>query len=822
MIEPSEFQGIVQGLDDSDENVESNEQLDNIRSCVLEYEKKYQIICDEVKSMLSGAIGAIDKWNDVGLGNLCTSMDDQVLRYTSLKEDYVARRKALTTKVRIFSKRYLQEKDEQSNEIDAGELITNCKMIVETFKAEFDQLANLSKFAETAFFSAYKAIRDIPDPLITIRENYNFAIQMHEFILESNKIINMTYEYLTMKSDSLHDSNNNQASANNNSLSAEMNIDEMVRSRLQSDTITLKSQFESELRNREQYIKNLYEQKQLELQQSYDECIAQKDSHIASLMSTLNDYSQRNTNIQQNESILQLEVNKRYILEEKLQVAMKEVSALSSINQQLQVNMDALTARSQQLEYQNSKIQNELNDALVSTQRDTHIYKIKINMLEAELQSRPPIDLSRLAFIIGMDSDNCYNHSVQRKNSWDDDVEVEVEEADYDHPDISSTQNHRRRTWEETEKFIIDQIRNANAQASQCRVENTQLNTQMQSTVHELQTLQKVVTDKTNVIESLERDLVSAHEAIEAGKALIKCLQSQRKDVVLSQDSIHHMDRLTQDHGIRSHMDTSSLAGASFSAEHLDHQSESTYDPRKQPHPHLMNNNDIEACHRNNDINNDISQETSLTINRQEPGDRMLQAVQAQRDRYMRLTREKEKEISALQSALHQSKEEIQQLRNDNMELYKRFRILRASVGSKTITNHPSEYSNKYPHHWRNEKKFDYEKDDIKGNDELMSKYQLEYENQLNPFLLEELDKKVILSKMNILERMLAIVTKFMFQDQWSRHALLLYLFIVHMLAVGYTMKLMNPELDNESSSVKTAWNNAFFESAEEHPDLIS
>jgi hypothetical protein len=81
-----------------------------------------------------------------------------------------------------------------------------------------------------------------------------------------------------------------------------------------------------------------------------------------------------------------------------------------------------------------------------------------------------------------------------------------------------------------------------------------------------------------------------------------------------------------------------------------------------------------------------------------------------------------------------------------------------------------------------------------------LSQYSELYEEQIDPFKFEEIDRKNIISKMNILERGLAVTSRFFMQDRWARHALLVYLFIVHVFAIGYVLKVLNPELIGELS----------------------
>ena len=85
-------------------------------------------------------------------------------------------------------------------------------------------------------------------------------------------------------------------------------------------------------------------------------------------------------------------------------------------------------------------------------------------------------------------------------------------------------------------------------------------------------------------------------------------------------------------------------------------------------------------------------------------------------------------------------------------------------------------------------------------NDALDAKYSELYEEQIDPFRIEDMDRRTVFSKMNIVERGLVNTVRFFMQDQWARHALLVYLLIVHAFAIGYVLKVLNPELIGEFS----------------------
>ena len=70
------------------------------------------------------------------------------------------------------------------------------------------------------------------------------------------------------------------------------------------------------------------------------------------------------------------------------------------------------------------------------------------------------------------------------------------------------------------------------------------------------------------------------------------------------------------------------------------------------------------------------------------------------------------------------------------------------------------------------------------------------------------MDKNEIISRMNIFEQFLARTLRFFMSDKWARHALLVYLCVVHAFAIGYVLQILNPQIIGEFSSAVA--NNAF------------
>ena len=70
------------------------------------------------------------------------------------------------------------------------------------------------------------------------------------------------------------------------------------------------------------------------------------------------------------------------------------------------------------------------------------------------------------------------------------------------------------------------------------------------------------------------------------------------------------------------------------------------------------------------------------------------------------------------------------------------------------------------------------------------------------------MDKNEIISRMNVFEQFLARTLRFFMSDKWARHALLVYLCVVHAFAIGYVLQILNPQIIGEFSSAVA--NNAF------------
>jgi hypothetical protein len=104
---------------------------------------------------------------EIGLEQLKFSLDEQAVKMTELKEDYIKRRKGLAGSIKAFTSTYLQnaEAEAEAEGDEADDWKAPASELLELFKVEYDSLSFFTKFAENAFLSVFKAFREAEDPV---------------------------------------------------------------------------------------------------------------------------------------------------------------------------------------------------------------------------------------------------------------------------------------------------------------------------------------------------------------------------------------------------------------------------------------------------------------------------------------------------------------------------------------------------------------------------------------------------------------------------------------------------------------------------------
>ncbi len=89
------------------------------------------------------------KFPEVPIEEYIQVLDDKAIKVTELKEDYIIRRKALTTQVKAFLQETLPQlssSTEEDKSIPLQQLVEATKSFIEVFKKEYDHLSNYANF----------------------------------------------------------------------------------------------------------------------------------------------------------------------------------------------------------------------------------------------------------------------------------------------------------------------------------------------------------------------------------------------------------------------------------------------------------------------------------------------------------------------------------------------------------------------------------------------------------------------------------------------------------------------------------------------------
>jgi len=354
MLGPDEFEGTVARSQDALHLTSLEELLDTQpKFTKLDLSKE----SDELYMSVFKVKEALKKWDEVSLANLRLAWDEQAIKIAELKEEVAGRKKGLAAKIRHFSTQHLQDNGDGE---DGGEtaVVTDGKDLVASFKAEFDFVNTSSRFAETAFLSTYKILRDIPDPVEEAEACLTICIRAQEALKSAQEQLNAAAAALEQQGAaaaptaatatiSVFSSSSATAAANAEEAAAakyEARREEL-ESKHQSDLSDLRAKFDLDLRNREHALRSLFERQQLDLQQEAEQALARKEAEVASLLSSLNEYTQKSIESEERENMLASEANKRREIEERLRVTLTDLGAAQTATAEVQCRHDAAQAR---------------------------------------------------------------------------------------------------------------------------------------------------------------------------------------------------------------------------------------------------------------------------------------------------------------------------------------------------------------------------------------------------------------------------------------------------------------------------------------------
>ncbi|CAM9685048.1 unnamed protein product [Scytosiphon promiscuus] len=113
--------------------------------------------------VMSAATPCTTAWEEVGLSDLRPTLDEQALSIAEHQESSLQSRRALAAQAKSF--RVSVEKEVGAT----SDMRAASGALVRAFKGEIDALTTRSRFAESAFLALYKLLREAPDPAVTVQ-----------------------------------------------------------------------------------------------------------------------------------------------------------------------------------------------------------------------------------------------------------------------------------------------------------------------------------------------------------------------------------------------------------------------------------------------------------------------------------------------------------------------------------------------------------------------------------------------------------------------------------------------------------------------------
>ena len=754
-------------------------------------EDKFQLLdlgehVDEINLEIYNLREAMARWVEIGFGNLALCWDEQAVKMSEHKVAYTEGRRALAAMVKAFTLAHLSEKCEGGD----GTWRKECEDLIAEFKRQFDSLSANARFTEVSFLSTYRLMRSAEDPTIVIEKCIKVCIHAQDALKIAQEQLNLANHAIngsvgggSMRSFSLSGASIaavgrsgaplHELEARERQHSKEK---EELEQRMKEEIADLRTRFEVEMRSRENSIRSSFERHQMEMQASHEELLARKDAEVQSLLANVSNSSQRAAEAEERGISLQVEVAKRRELEDRLRAALTEAADAQTVAREFQTKFEDTLCHAQAVEARAEMEMKKSTHDVALLQAELHAAREAVTSLEQEMAHRPPVDLSSLAETLG--------------------TELRPEKGN-------------KFQWAEIESFVRENVRRINAEAAESRVQALDVTGKLVTLEEECTRLRCQVQQKDDEVAGLERDLMAAQSIIDSNKALLKC--------GVGSNSSGGGD----DVRVRELVDSGTTAGKSHTPIKAP---SSTFQARS---PRAGQTELIALSQLGGDLEKGAGGSgTALLIGNLDGSARMMQALQAQRDRYMKTARDKENELNVVKGRLDRMQEEQLTLRSDNLELYRRLRVLRVSKGDDMEENAPSKGKRRDARSVGGGGIFSTVVGERSSEamtapgDALDGKYTRLYESHIDPFKFEEVDRQLVISRLNILERGLAHLSRFLLQDRWARHALIVYLLLVHFFAMGYVLQILNPQLVEEVDSLaKQRFAASTFDSGEIEPD---
>jgi len=705
---------------------------------------------------------AIKIWEQINLGELQKTLDEQGLKIINNQKESLASRKQLAEQTRDFKRLSNEEK------------LIKFKSLLKAYQNEIDNITKRSKVSETAFLNVYKILLEAPDPsvLLTSVMDQNVNKEDLEFIKKENENLKNELKNLNNEFTDYKIKNSNVSVLKQQVVLYETKIEELVNEKVIEKEAEMKNVNDEKImlfKEREHFLQrqvNQLKDQLMALQDNHDNTQAKIIDHsqkyeeevagkLAELEIITNDLENANINVaklqQENENLRQ-----------QLKTMLNEISNDSNVKEKIvnndfsfftntgDINEELLNLR-KKCQTQDE----EINQLIKSVERHKNItakneliFNSKIRDLEDQLFEA---------------NENVLKYK-EKLNNYSDYKKIKEELEVLKSIEFSATTefNNTQNTNAEQvplEKLIMAKNKKLQTELTEKKMEVEQLNNTLNETTKNLEDSYSKVKEQSALISKLEEDLLKVNT--------FKSSNSQNQ-LLNSNENFSGNEEIYNN-----------------------------------------NNNSSNSISRNGTSDQDNKLKSPEANNNDENNsDSIIAILTSQRNRYRQRNQELEQQIRNMNDKGKDIELEVQSLKNDNIKLYEKIRYLQSFNKSTPYNSYEQSYNRNKKDHTVN---IPFQSNNSEDND-VSEKYKTMYENSINPFNEfrgREENRKY--RSLNTVEKVSLGITKIFLANKYSRIFFLSYILGLHLLVFIVIFKSINISDEDFHSSPLDVNNNRLY-----------
>lgn len=764
------------------------------------------------------------------------ALDDSAMKVAEMKEEYIQRRKKLSTTIKKFLTESLpkltsHEESESSNMLDG--IQTEMRQVIDTFKKEYDHLSSFAKFSEAAFLSLYKDSREyLVESKLALEQSVSLCLSTKDACQRAADQFKIAETLLATIGDrgptGSHTSAGNPSGTSNTmtaaiepmniGLSASLSESERLQQKYQEDLahelhtlrlqydselIDLKATYERQLQAQELSLQESLQQRHLLSMQQLEDSLHAKDQEIASLMQSLTNMQAQFLQSNNAQEMYENEQRRRQASDDKVRQLVLDMGNLESLHARLQKELDTRDQDLRQVQQQLMLLQEQHTNQRSQSEATMDQLRQKVHQLEMERLASPPKQLQDFAAKIG------YFPTQAAWNTTITEDPASSVPSSSPPPSLSDTATVtaalRFVRWEDIETFILERLQRLDQEVTTFRRQEQQRGQQHQDMQAQLDTWKRMVHDKEQELQQLEKDLMMTQQQLFAKPPLSSSATPAAATAAAAASTTVTSARTR----------TKLMNSIDSAVDGVDSEGR-----------------DLEALLTSPTAVNVSSTgpSTTITATNEHNSNKIVQeSLVKQRDRFLKARRELEEQVRQYRQKEDTWQQEMDKLTQENVLLYERVTQMQqetamsSSSGSSSSSAATSVQRRGGPGGGG------------VGVNTVLPSVGVDLEQRLPPASqqqqqqhLTDLDKRYsTLAQAHYATRLIpgqqwwATLLRALFTDPYTRHAVFLYLFLLHCCATMYIWQILTPQLQEEiEAQQKEKWNLETLSQADWHPDI--